>query len=596
MSTNTPHIILLDVNQNPITFGDDNIRDFVTSFTYEYKEGKEGDECEIALYIKPENFGMFNMDELQKDRGLYISWGYLGNMSPVRKIAIIDRVKKYDRSGSKLTLECTSWVYYLTKVKSDGDQGEDLYAKVLNIVKKGFDVDFSFPADWYGNKPGETLHMTLNEEGTPSTYYFTSGEKKEKVERKPVVGDNISGYIGGLGYSRPMEWPTNKVEADDILSRLNHVVLEELEDIIKQYDDSMILDARDNTLIIKNRELNAPARDTYTWAKDDRILAFDTETNEKTTTGDNATVITVDDNNEVKIVKAQTVQGDTIDDIEYFFRQNSSNYVDPDDLEYTVTNGKFLVRRVGESDAGTEISDPQRIEILKNVLKQNYTKTGPIQLQELTGTTPTAITKDALRNTPNTSVDNLPGRNEETPLADVPTYIPFASHQFRLAEEFKLFYGNNRFNDIVMEAMPNYNIDDIVAQMTRETVDSELKRISGTLLLEGASELTLGFGILVNGVATEDIGKYYVHGSVHKINSAGYTTELNMWKSPRLMGTVKSAYSKGITDAWDKLKKEVIIKATDFYEDMAIPFWGDDRENFIRVTKPEVDIEINKNE
>lgn len=553
----TPQIKIYDGQGNPIKFGGIDISEFITDFEYTYITGTDPDECEITFGIHDEVF--MDIPQLGRRRPLIVEWGYEGNFSARRTIGIKDRETKYKYSGVSLMLSCISWVGFL---EDQRDKNPDsVLDKMFDALKEGWKLSYEIP----GNL--ERLELRYKDAKANKNPDVANIKRK----RTPGFAKPTSHmlYVQGLGPAPPLKTDTYTEKFFNDISDPDKSALtkgQSLADginlILQEYNDSLLVDSRDNELAVRVRNLDGIIVRTYTWkGGNGELLSVDLSTNEKSSTGNSQTVISIDpDTKEITGIKVSSNSFSDRDDLPIYFRLGHEAEMDDDGLRYKYDNGTFYVQKLGvDSDYSAEqkakISWDPNIEgsIIENQVRIEQLKTALDR--ELSGENIISNIGKNLQKLALPDFDTLKVY-EDTYQKHVENLTP-ESNEFWFRRELGLIKEEDWF-DKNMIGSNVHSPEELIAQATRMTVEDQLSRNQGSISVIGDPSLTNNLNIALANLSSSQNGKYYVEEIRHSINQSGYICELELIKVPNSYATVKSSYKKKIQERWEKVRNEAI--------------------------------------
>jgi len=531
----------------------------LVSFSYKYVEGGADKGNLVLRFNKQFPFSL----QLFRPGNFYgIRWGYIGNLSKVRTIAIDTVAPSVDRSGYTLKLVIVPAIAY--KDKGDGD---------WNSVSEALEFldGMSIVYEYYDTEKTHVKVITTNKNGKPHAASFVQQKLYEqKYKPTPLPEDTRLGLaampsnVGGPPYDPYAGFPVprNPKEAFEALwGRTREYIGQRITTLIttflEVYLKGQLLSSRDKALSIAPPDLDSTAWFTFTVGGDNQSSQIISCGISKSKTSGKAPAHIVATMNpttkEVGIISSITSENPW--DIQSAYSINtlpdSTEYVvpaiafagqgDTDKVfEYVLRNNELYLRDESgrESVADSDVVDKFNVQE-DYARKQNY----------IQGSTPL---EDARLQEGEYSMKRSPAATEEAS-ANI--------HQLYL----KKTQGINKDNivGITSQVTMPYTLDEALSRVKGIELADFFNTLQGTVLIEGLPLLEIGFNFNIQGLGDLADGKFHSTSCTHTIQGGKYTTAILGGKIPKVYKRKESAIIQTITDAYTKRVEESRQQAAD---------------------------------
>ena len=425
----------------------------VSDFTYVFDE-EEDDECNIVF--QTDDRYLPDSISLQEDCVIVVRWGYIGlPLSQPRKLCIRDTKTRYKDTGIEFELECTDMVSYLKNEKDKETKAEQFLDYLKNKTKDRFN-----------------LHIEVRNEtvGFREPAFVETGENGDAFIKSAIDNTSFLQHI------------RKELIVDQAGKTTWNIIGEELE---KAPDGPYMMDGRDDTLTIKNRDFNqAPIRHYKYNFDDPRLLEFIVETDHQ--------------NSDKEIAEA--------------------TYIDPD------TGEQAAVKVIKEGER-KEVFSQKLQQIAEGYHEENYKNLEDLYLK--------GVVEDFENNMngPDTPVDmsySVSHRVDRSTPAFVEVGQPFISAAVDATNVVETF----RIPGLLMETW-FADMEFIKEAILNEIKDKEHKRVIANVTVEGDPLIPVSKTVMMYSVANKHKGVWYIAKTRHRISKGnGYVTEMLWYKKP----------------------------------------------------------------
>jgi hypothetical protein len=563
------------------------LTDFVTSFSYKYKEGVENDYCEIELMF--ETVAQASSFIFRPGINYHVRFGYLERHSQTRDVVIDEIKKSHSSKGITINLTLIPLVDYEGKVMPmSHDDAWDAIAKLL-----ARDIELQIQVGYDRSKWIQVHPTPLNpKEGVEpdldtKLYHEPRAPKPKRYKLEPSQ-QNAQGW--GMQTGMPMPSFEGSPEPDYYSLATSMATL--IEQIAKDAG-GLTADLRDGKIIIKDKLLDASPSFYIKYGSDNLISwdlseqdntelmsesQFGAELNEKT--------------KELGLVQVQSL----FPRFELPFVYGTGE--DGNDLIHTViSDGEDFYVFAEEVGYIRKVEDPNTLLVLEDRLKKTFNKayvshgnsdhaildmTDYFKYEEgkhnkRMSEIFSEIDESRLAELDNAQYQNQdPGKVQIVP--DLREFAPVWAGDVMPDQEgitqVDLFkpgwwvdgYIRERLESVWEEKYP-HSLDSLMGLFMKNTQEMELHRKELSLEIEGDPAVEIGQILFFTGFDKYDTGSYYIEEADHNLSSKGYITKITAYKVPPNLEIFTGVWRKKIGDELENLKQSTLKKFFTQYMD-----------------------------
>jgi hypothetical protein len=556
------------------------LTDFVTSFSYKYKEGVENDFCEIELVF--ETVAQASSFIFRPGINYHVRFGYLERHSQTRDVVIDEIKKSHSSKGITINLTLIPLVDYEGKVMPmSHDDAWDAIAKLL-----ARDIELQIQVGYDRSKWIQVHPTPLNpkegvEPDLDTKLYHEPRVPKPKRYKLEPSQQNAQGW--GMQTGMPMPNFEGGPEPDYYSLATSMATL--IEQIAKDAG-GLTADLRDGKIIIKDKLLDAPPSFYIQYGSDNLISwdlseqdnaelmsesQFGAELNEKTKELGLTQVHCLNPGFELPFVYGTGEDGNDI--IHTVVSDGEDFYVFAEDVGY--------IRKV---------EDPNHIAFLEKRLKKTFNKayvshgnsdheilnmTDYFKYEEGKHTKRMSEIFSEINESKLAELDNAQYQNQDPGKAqivpDLSEFAPVWAGDVMPDQEgitqVDLFkpgwwvdgYIRERLVSVWEEKYP-YSLDSLMGIFMKNTQEMELHRKELSLEIEGDPAVEIGQILFFTGFDQYDTGSYYIEEADHNLSSKGYITKITAYKVPPNLEVFIDTWRKKIGDELENLKQSTLKK------------------------------------
>lgn len=493
----------------------------LVSFQYKYSEKKD-DSCDLVLEY--EDPTVIDGKGFEEDVEWTITWGYIQGKKTTRKIYIREINPSYSERGVTIEIYGTCKGSYLKERKEKRMNKGKTLVDVAKVIASDNGLNLIGPEPLYQTDEGDIyaiVHTTKDIEVPTS----------EHITIDPTTFDvTLQEQVFAKDEARSQYLHTFVVHPEFVQGALSEKAL--LDEMAAQEPNGpLIIETRDDNLIVKKRPLDSKPVRVFKWQRETRdVVRFKPESRSQKYKNETTNINT----GGWDIDKKTYVERNITEGSDYQPRlgsqlEGSPRKIKPrNEKDYGFIGNANIRTAIGIILENPEVSITEGLDFNQDDLKgNNESGVGNKDKGDVPEGQILIVGADY--------VNAQPGTDEVDIVSNDRTGLDIYLNQTTAIDETAVTLPTGGILDIneYVELVDDLKLDD-ANQVKNERANAALKMNPATLVAEGDPDIECGQVVTVLGVAKKHSGNYYVEESTHTIKPrSGYMMELALPRNAR---------------------------------------------------------------